>query len=548
MSYLHEALQAAMQTTELVDQSSAVPCVVIHRNMCNNGQTTDGIAAGGDRVAKEVMKIIQSDMLRRLRHSNPSPPPPSPQKNGSGITSSPVRKKPKRILEENGTRNESSLPLSNTSDEQVLHATVSFVGNSLGGLYARFAVSKLPSFMTLGTTEEGHTIGASTTKVLLDSNVFCTTATPHLGVASHTWLPIPRIAERAIGMGLQKTGLDLFRLDRYDDKGKDLIYTMNTQYETFLKPLAKFRKRIAYANAFRTDFQVPTDTAAFLSKQSTYPHVHEQLVYEPKPGTNKSKAEEAVSAKKANLAEKERLAKEVPFMAILLETEALDHSAPDFEKRHAALLDSSMTQCTNDGDRDLLRMAVSLDSLGWTKVFVDVRDRILVPGVSIPFLTHKGDARGELEKFITDRHSSNHKDSLPVIVKKKPTGDDDDNDNNNSKMKKSDSRSEIRIESRELVRLLNLSEMLHVPLGHTVMVANSKSWWYSQLNAKGRPVMDKLAKDLLQQLTISEDKNSTTATRLPQTDETRRSTNLPHKVATGRAPLQTETASKSSSK
>eukprot|EP00978_Attheya_sp_CCMP212_P014871 scaffold38132_cov40-Attheya_sp.AAC.1 len=411
--------------------------------------------------------------------------------------------------------------------------------------------------MTLiDTKEEGHTTGASTTKVLLDSNVFCTTATPHLGVASHTWLPIPRIAEWAIGMGLQKTGVDLFRLDHYnDEKGKDLIYIMNTQYDTFLKPLAKFRKRIAYANAFRTDFQVPTDTAAFLSKQSTYPHVHQQFVYEPKPGTNKSKEEEAVSAKKANLAEKERLAKEVPFMAILLETEALDHSAPDFETRHAALLESSMTQCTNDGDdqteRDLLRMAVSLDSLGWTKVFVDVRDRILVPGVSIPFLTHKGDARGELEKFITDRHSSTHKDSLPVIVKKKQTGDDDDGDDDdggNSKMKKSDSRSEIRIESRELVRLLNLSEMLHVPLGHTVMVANSKSWWYSQLNAKGRPVMDKLAKDLLQQLTSSENKNSTTTTPLPQTDETRTSINLPHKVATGRAPVQTETASKSSSK
>eukprot|EP00978_Attheya_sp_CCMP212_P049385 scaffold658838_cov55-Attheya_sp.AAC.1 len=107
MSYLHEALQAAMQTTELVDQSSAVPCVVIHRNMCNNGQTTDGIAAGGDRVAKEVMQIIQSDMLRRLSHSNPSPPPPPPKTNGSSSSSrSPARKKPKRMLEENGRRNE----------------------------------------------------------------------------------------------------------------------------------------------------------------------------------------------------------------------------------------------------------------------------------------------------------------------------------------------------------------------------------------------------------------------------------------------------------
>lgn len=40
----------------------------------------------------------------------------------------------------------------------------------------------------------------------------------------------------------------------------------------FLEPLGKFRKRIAYANAYGTDFPVPTQTAAFLSKKSSYPH------------------------------------------------------------------------------------------------------------------------------------------------------------------------------------------------------------------------------------------------------------------------------------
>ena len=41
---------------------------------------------------------------------------------------------------------------------------------------------------------------------------------------------------------------------------------------TYLEPLALFKKRIAYANAYHTDFVVPTQTAAFLNVDSTYPH------------------------------------------------------------------------------------------------------------------------------------------------------------------------------------------------------------------------------------------------------------------------------------
>jgi hypothetical protein len=44
---------------------------------------------------------------------------------------------------------------------------------------------------------------------------------------------------------------------------------------TFLNPLASFRKRIAYANAYQTDFVVPTQTAAFLNTESNYPHYFE---------------------------------------------------------------------------------------------------------------------------------------------------------------------------------------------------------------------------------------------------------------------------------
>ena len=51
----------------------------------------------------------------------------------------------------------------------------------------------------------------------------------------------------------------------------DLMKTMATKPE-FLVPLGRFRKRLAYANAYGTDFPVPAETAAFLSAESTYPH------------------------------------------------------------------------------------------------------------------------------------------------------------------------------------------------------------------------------------------------------------------------------------
>mmetsp|Transcript_2596 Transcript_2596/g.3613 ORF Transcript_2596/g.3613 Transcript_2596/m.3613 type:complete len:91 (+) Transcript_2596:427-699(+) len=42
--------------------------------------------------------------------------------------------------------------------------------------------------------------------------------------------------------------------------------------QRFLKPLSLFQKRVAYANAFFTDFPVPAETAAFLNPDSNYPH------------------------------------------------------------------------------------------------------------------------------------------------------------------------------------------------------------------------------------------------------------------------------------
>eukprot|EP00986_Skeletonema_menzelii_P021520 scaffold34815_cov97-Skeletonema_menzelii.AAC.1 len=197
------------------------------------------------------------------------------------------------------------------SDNGEVNVTFSLVGNSLGGLYSRFALSKIPYEIPLSTdnSEDDDNKLSSNIKVRLFPNIFCTTATPHLGVSQHTYLPIPRLAETIIGAGMGATGRDLFRLnsDVMNDGAaakvnaaaaktvkrlssfrirKDSNQNIESDAEDeldcvirnmclddeFLVPLRNFRQRIAYANAYGTDFQVPCQTAAFLNDNSGVGH------------------------------------------------------------------------------------------------------------------------------------------------------------------------------------------------------------------------------------------------------------------------------------
>jgi hypothetical protein len=111
---------------------------VVYSSTVNEGRTSDGIAAGGSRLATEVTDIIESHRA----HSK--------------------------------------------------QVTLSFVGNSLGGLYSRYALSEID----LSTAEPF---------------VFCTTATPHLGVSQHTYVPLPRWGEWVVAHSMWPTGRDLFQ-------------------------------------------------------------------------------------------------------------------------------------------------------------------------------------------------------------------------------------------------------------------------------------------------------------------------------------------------
>jgi hypothetical protein len=368
MGFLESSINSIVESTSVANTNTKVKAarIVTHSTICNDAKTTDGIAIGGIRLAQEIQQFIIDEI----------------QSNMDGEVLEPEH-----------------------------HCTISFVGNSLGGLYARYALSKLPDKLPLQNDSSTET----TPSVHLQKQIFVTTATPHLGVAKNTFLPIPRILERGIGRILNLTGRDLFRTDDID-----LIYQMSTDYDTFLKPLSLFHKRIAFANAFRTDFQVPTSTAAFLSRESTYPHIVEIDVEHP--------FIVAVARTEENLEVlKEKIDERIPC------------------KRHA--------------------MSVKLDALGWQKVFLDVRDYIPLPGIALPSFLTTG-SRQKWNAFI----------SVGGERKK-------------------------QVESRDLLRSLSGSDRFDIPVGHQIMVANSKNQSYSRFTAKGRPVMDYLANWMVTDLT-----------------------------------------------
>jgi Putative serine esterase (DUF676) len=243
---------------------------------------------------------------------------------------------------------------------------LSFVAYSLGGLYSRYAISLLDL----------------TTKVT--PTIFCTMTTPHLGCRKHTYVPVPRWAEKIVGSLMGDTGRDLFHMN-------SILQEMGTM-EQYLNPLRRFKARIAIANAFATDSLVPVSTAAFLSELSTYPHI--------------------------TLPKNERY-------VLVMKTDIQEN----YDQEDAS-------QC--------------LDSLGWVKLFLDLRNSIPLPSIPIPW---------KKAVNIPDKPIWISKDLIPVLSQ--------------------------------------IGSRWHFPLGHPVTVVNSRSKFFSWLTSRGRRFMDQIVLDLL---------------------------------------------------
>ena len=129
---------------------------------------------------------------------------------------------------------------------------ISIVGNSLGGLYARYALKLL-------FDDSEDTICG------LQPHRFLSIATPHLGVRDYTFVEdngyyAPDIVKRVVARFMLSTGRDIFGIS---DEGEDSLLLLMATDESFLNPLRSFELRRLYANLNR-DLVVPLATAAFL--------------------------------------------------------------------------------------------------------------------------------------------------------------------------------------------------------------------------------------------------------------------------------------------
>ncbi|KAJ6404997.1 hypothetical protein OIU84_013052 [Salix udensis] len=223
--------------------------VVVHRSKVNSSTLTfDGVDVMGERLAEEVISV-------KKRH-------PSVQK-------------------------------------------ISFVGHSLGGLIARYAIARL--YERDITKEISHENGNCKSDESEDKDNcvqekprgkiaglepvnFITSATPHLGSRFHKQVPmlcgsytLEKAAAR-MAWFLGRTGKHLFLTD-VDDGKPPLLFQMASDSENlkFISALESFKRRVAYANA-SFDQIVGWSTSSLrrrnelpkrqhLSRHEKYPHI-----------------------------------------------------------------------------------------------------------------------------------------------------------------------------------------------------------------------------------------------------------------------------------
>ena len=251
-AYLGEAI---MEQSELILNTTTDTTRAARHQFCikssqaNKGLTTDGIANGGKRLAEEVRQWIREEQAS-LALLQPVP----------------------------------------SSVQTIM--TLSLIGNSLGGLYARYAVAELQDLFlgsTASTTSTTNIGPPPSPQVQVLPLVYCSTSSPHLGVTQETYMKLPRWMETTIfARTLERTGADLFRFHNHlkehskdddDDDNEvaedDVILNM-CQSPHFLDGLGQFQKRIAVANAYNTDFLVSVASGAFLDQYSDSRHYTSQ--------------------------------------------------------------------------------------------------------------------------------------------------------------------------------------------------------------------------------------------------------------------------------
>ncbi len=306
MGYIREAIENATNSAN-TEGSRVNHRFIIHSPTCNVDKTDDGIAVGGSRLAHEINDLV------------------------------------KRVVKDTFEGD----CYKNTQVKPSQKFTLSIVGNSLGGLYARHALAGID--WDIGGSE------SSAPPVMLIPMVFVTTATPHLGISDHTYVPLPRAAEFVVAQGMKETGRDFFRFTQVIE---DLFCK-----DYFINPLSSFQQRIAYINIYGTDFQVPTATAAFWATDSDSPHHRVKEPTEETVGNIESKPKSIVMTLTTP-----RISESPGKVQKMVAEEKKGEEGDNKEE--------TKKEEETDSSDVYTFWSKRLDSLGWTKVLVDVRDDV----------------------------------------------------------------------------------------------------------------------------------------------------------------------------
>ncbi|KAK1413005.1 hypothetical protein QVD17_34687 [Tagetes erecta] len=158
---------------------------------------------------------------------------------------------------------------------------ISFIGHSLGGLIARYAIAKL---YTRDSTNSSERIAG-----LVPIN-FITIATPHLGSGGHKHIPmfggsntVEKVAHQ-ISWVLGRTGRHLFLADKAHGQPPLLLQMVKDSEDLkFFSALQSFRRHVLYSNA-HFDYIVGWSTSSIrrrielpqrknLVRSDKYPHI-----------------------------------------------------------------------------------------------------------------------------------------------------------------------------------------------------------------------------------------------------------------------------------
>jgi Putative serine esterase (DUF676) len=471
--YVQEALQrdfdaAVHQADQWHDGSQQrTPTLWVHSAICNEADSLDGIEAGGLRLAQEI-----NDLLREYVHNEIEP----------------LMMMQEREHVEAETNDSTSTSVKELQPQPQHTIALSFLGFSLGGMYSRYSLPFID--WTVNTENNSSTIPVV-------PNLFVTAATPHLGIQRMTYWKLPAFLEPLVAWYLGQTGRDLFRRPRKEQRlqPEDMDTTATTSsYDDvvqqmsldpiFLLPLSRFQKRVAIANAFSTDFAVHTATAAFLTDDDDIDHDLEQ----GHSSAHFVVENEDTLTTNDNSELKETDDDDIPqYPSVRFTTSrsfSLDGSSLSLQHQPScdatsvgedepprAIQDSEYCQrplLTSNRGRTMSDMAKSLNSLGWTKVFVDVRSHI-------PALWFRPKSAVK-EIVVTEQDEG---DAVP---------------------KKRRVFSPSTLKNKLSGKGFDFNTL---PFGHSFLVASTKNWWYTWFYRDGRKFVDHvIAKDLVEELLL----------------------------------------------